>query len=149
MKKSWILVADSSRARIFAAESATSSLTEMKDLMHPEARLHEQKLTSDLPGRQAGKSAGSHHAVSGETDPKKYEALNFAREISQHLEDARKKQEYEHLIVIAAPAFLGLLRENLTADTSKYITLELDKNMVKHSADEIRNHLPKVLPGKP
>lgn len=147
MKRSWILVADSSRARVFAADTATSPLTEMKDLMHPEARFHEQKLTSDLPGSQAGNAAGSHHAVGGETDPKHTEAINFSREISQYLEDARNKQAYEHLIVIAAPSFLGLLRENLTSDTAKHITLELDKNLVKHSADEIRGHLPKVLPG--
>ena len=54
---SWILVADSAYARLFYAETAKSTLIEIKSMIHPEARQHEQKLTSDLPGRQAG---GSH-----------------------------------------------------------------------------------------
>jgi len=145
MKRTWVLVADSSRARIFGADSATSSITEMKDLMHPEARQHEQKLTSDLPGSQAGGSTGSHHSVGNETEPKKHEALNFVSEITGHLEDAINKQEFEELIIIAAPSFLGLLRENLPADISRHITMELDKNLVKQSADEILQHLPKKL----
>lgn len=145
MKKVWILVADSSRARFFGVDAANSSLTEMKDLMHPEARMHEQKLTSDLPGSQAGGSVGSHHGVASEKSPKDNEALIFVREISRFLEDAQNNQEYDELIVIAAPSFLGLMRENLTADVSKHIILEIDKNLVKHSTDEIYQHLPKGL----
>ncbi len=147
MQHSWILVADSSRARIFAAGKATSPLAEVKDLTHPEARFHEQKLTSDLPGSQAGGAGGSHHGVSGETDSKTTEAVNFAREITDYLNDAWNRQEFQHLIVIAAPSFLGLLRDKLTGEISKAITLSLDKNLVKHGADEIREHLPRALPG--
>ena len=142
MKNIWILVADSSRARIFETESVKSPLKETDDLTHPEARQHEQTLTSDLPGKQAASSSGSHHAVADETDPKQHEAANFAREISQYLDDSRKKNRFSHLVILAAPSFLGLLRDHFTEDTLKLISYELDKNLVKHSTDEIRQHLP-------
>ena len=146
MKNTWVLVADSSRARLFVAGSATSALTEFETLTHMEAKQHERKITSDLPGSQAG-SDGRHHGMSSETDPKKYEDIEFAKTVSQHLEDARNKHTFNELIVVAAPAFLGLLREHLTAETLKLITLEIDKNLTQHSEEDIRQHLPDRLPG--
>ena len=75
----------------------------------------------------------------------KQEAVEFAKMLSDHLEKSRIKKIYNQLIVVAAPAFLGLLRENLTADTANQVILELDKNLTQQSADEIRQHLPAKL----
>ena len=146
MKNTWVVVADSSRARFFTAESPTSSLAEFRTLAHPEGRLHEQDMTSDLPGSQAGFD-GRHHAVSGETDPKLTEADNFARTISRFLaESIDGEHGYAQVIIVAAPAFLGMLREHMTSETLKRVTLELDKNLTQHLVDDIRHHLPEKLP---
>jgi protein required for attachment to host cells len=145
MANTWVLVADSSRARIFAVDSPTSPLTEFRTLVHPEGRQHEQDITSDLPGSQAGQD-GRHHAVSSETDPKKTEAIKFAKSISDYLEESINKHAYTRLVVVAAPAFLGLLREHMGPESSKRITLELDKDLTQHSTDDIRQHLPNRLP---
>ncbi len=146
MQNTWILVADSSRARFFGAASSASPLTEFETLTHLEGRQHEQKMTSDLAGSQAG-SDGRHHGIGGETDPKKYQAIEFARTISHYLEESRNKNIYTQLIIIAAPAFLGLLREHMTSETAHMVTFELDKNLVQHSAEDIRQHLPAKLSG--
>ncbi len=147
MENTWVLVADSSRARIFVAASHTSPLTEFEGLTHGESKQHEQKMTSDLPGSQSG-SDGRHHGVSSETDPKKFEAVQFAKSISNHLEDARNKHIYTQLVMVAAPAFLGHLRDQLTPEVAKLVTLEVDKNLTQHSVEDIREHLPKTLPGR-
>jgi protein required for attachment to host cells len=146
MANTWVLVADSSRARIFAADSPTSALTEFRTMVNPLGRQHEQDMTSDLPGSQAGHD-GRHHAVSGETDPKKTEAINFAKSISDYLEESISKHGYTKLVVVAAPAFLGLLREHMTPESIRRVTLELNKDLTQHSTDDIRQHLPKRLPG--
>jgi len=146
MQNTWVLVADSTRARFFVA-SSSDPLTEFETLTHLESRQHEQKMTSDLSGSQAG-SDGRHHGVSGETDPKKYEAIEFARTISHFLEESRNKHIYTQLILIAAPAFLGLLREHLTAETAKMVIFESDKNLSQHSIKDIEQHLPKKLMSK-
>ena len=77
MENTWVLVADSSRARLFVAASHTSPLTEFEALTHAEAKQHEQKITSDLPGHQAG-ADGRHHSVGSETNPKKFEKRRCA-----------------------------------------------------------------------
>jgi len=142
----WILVADSAHARIFNAETATSAFTELESMIHPEAQQHEQNLTSDLPGHQAGGSTGSHHAVSSETDPKKYEAIEFARALCKQLAAAHNAQKFHQLIVVAAPAFLGHLRKEMSSNISKVIVLEIDKDIVEQDANSIREHLPTILP---
>ena len=146
MANTWVLVADSSRARIFSAASSTSPLTEFHTLVHPESRQHEQDITSDLPGSQAGQD-GRHHGVSGKTEPKKTEATNFAKTISDYLQKSINKHAYTGLVIVAAPAFLGLLRKHIRPETLKCVTLELDKDLTQHSADDIRRHLPGRLPG--
>ena len=86
---SWILVADSAHARIFNAETAKSELSEIDRMIHPEAQLHEQKLTSDLPGSQAGGATGSHHSVGGKPIPKSMRRSNlpdiYANTLKRHI----------------------------------------------------------------
>jgi len=145
----WILVADGAHARIFNADTAKSTLSEIESMIHPESQLHEQQLTSDLPGRQAGGATGSHHSVSSETDPKKYEADVFAKALCKHLEAAHNAHKFRQLIAVAAPAFLGLLRAEMSSNISKVITLEIDKDIVEQDVDSIRAHLPDILPYLP
>ncbi|MEH6397341.1 MULTISPECIES: host attachment protein [Alteromonadales] len=143
---SWILVADSAHARLFNAETAKSALNEIKSMIHPESRQHEQKLTSDLPGRQAGGATFSHHAVGGKTEPKEYEAVEFARDICRYLEAEYNAQKFSQLIVVAEPQFLGNLRKVMSDNVAKLITLEIDKDIVKQDIATIRGHLPTILP---
>jgi protein required for attachment to host cells len=75
------------------------------------------------------------------------EADNFARTIARFLAESIDGEcGYTQVIIVAAPAFLGMLREHMTPETLKRITLELDKNLTQHHVDDIRSHLPAKLP---
>ncbi len=145
MKPTIILVADSSRARIFTAESPSSSLEEIEALAHSEGRLHDREITSDLPGKVKGEGRMGH-AFEQATDPKKHEAENFAHCIAHYLEDAHNEGKLEQLLMIAEPSFLGLLRNQLPEQIKKLVCFELDKNITTHSVEDIRKHLPTYLP---
>lgn len=146
MKTTWILVADNSHARIFTAQSPSSALQEIETLAHPESRLHEQELTSDLPGKAGGADAGSGHAYQAKSDPKDNEADRFARDIARHLQHALDAGRFEQLMVVASPSFLGTLRGHLSDQTRKRVCYELDKNIALHRPEDIRAHLPEYLP---
>lgn len=141
MTKIWAIVAESSRARIYELEGPSSSIKELEDLVHPESRLHEQNLTSDLPGRGMDDMGSGHHAMSDKTDPKDQEAINFAKSISHLLESARVENKFDKLVVISEPSFLGLLRKHLTNATSQTVAQEIGKNLVRHKPEEIRKHI--------
>jgi protein required for attachment to host cells len=141
MDKKWVVVADSSRARIFAFHQAALEMQELEGLTHPASRAHERDLISDRPGRSFDSVGSGRHATEAEVSPKQQEAIVFAREISDRLELARTRGEFDEITLIAAPAFLGLLRENLSAAIHKLIVRTIDKNLVQHDEAEIRAHL--------
>jgi protein required for attachment to host cells len=146
MSYTWVVVADSTRARIFDAESSSAGLSEVETLTHPEGRMHDRDITTDLPGRSFDSLGHARHVMEPTTDPKHELAIEFARTIARHLDAARVKRDYEQLVIVAAPTFLGLLREQLNNTCRKLVAFELNKNLVQNTPEEIRSHLPKLLP---
>ncbi len=144
MKSYWILVADSSRVRIFVADTL-SALQEIEGFTHIEGRLHEQDMTSDLPGKDSGVVGVGGHSYQDEVDPKEQEAINFSKSIAKHLDEAHNSNKFEKLMIISDPSFLGKLRKQLSDQTRKAVCFELDKNITIHSIDDIRKHLPEHL----
>jgi len=145
MAKNWVLVADSASAKIFSLAAPRSSFEEIETLDHPEGRLPAGKINADRPGRSFASAGTRRHAMEREVDPKRQAILTFAREIVERLENARAQGELERLILVAAPEFLGLLREHLSAETKRIVENEFALNLANLPAHEIRAHLPEKL----
>ena len=141
MSSTWIIVADASRARIFE-KASSKELHERETLTHPESRMHEQDITSDLPGRAFDSSGEGRHAMGSKHEPKQHEKQEFAKQVADHLDKARTENRLANLVVIAAPGMLGLLRDALSAETSKLVSAEVDKDLTQHSVHDIQQHLP-------
>lgn len=145
MKSTIVLVADSAQARLFTLKSASSKLNEFETLVNPESRLHEQDLTSDLPGKDSGRGGAGGHAYQNQTEPKEQLTIDFAKRVAKRLEKARAGNEIKRLLIVSAPGFLGQLRNQFSGQIAKLVSFELAKNLTTHSVDEIRQHLPKYL----
>lgn len=145
MAKTWVVVSDSSAARIFAAPTPTGSLEELESLVLPEGRMRAGQLETDAPGRAFDSMGAGRHAMEKEVGPREHEVAAFARELARRLAAARSQGEIERLIVVAAPEFLGKLRDSLDAATRKLVEAEFSLNLVKQTAAEIRGHLPEKL----
>jgi protein required for attachment to host cells len=143
--KIWVLVADSSRARLLGAAHRAAPLQEMEDLVHTEGRLHPRDITSDLPGRAFDRHGQGRHAYEPPTDPKEKAALEFARAVAHELEKARQEGRFERLHVVAAPEFLGLLRQHLHEATKAHIASESPRDLTTASIEQIRSALPDFL----
>lgn len=142
MNKTWVIVAESSRARLFLLDAKNEPLVEMDDMLNPSARIHESELTSDLPGRAYGSTgSGIKHSMEPKITPKDQAAIDFARTIAERVEKARTTNEVESIILACSPKFLGILRHNLSDESQKLVTLSIDKNLVEMPEAEIRAHL--------
>ena len=146
MNSVWLVVADSSKARIFTMESRKGPINEIKSIAHTEARMHEREMTSDSPGRSSGKGGAGQHNYQDEVSPMEQENINFARQLANELDDERKKNTFNQLILVAPPEFLGKLRQQLSAQTHKLVCLELAKNLSAMNPVDIRKHLPERFP---
>ena len=146
MQTTWILIADETRGRIFEAPSRIGALTEREALVHPESRLKESDLGADAQGFRHAQNKAVQHRVEPRHSIKSQHARDFAKTVAQRLEQAAHAGEYRSLIIVAAPKFLGLLRKELKDELKKRISLELDRDITKLDAAQIRQHLPERLP---
>lgn len=136
-----VVVAESSRARVFEMMNPRTPMKELADMVHPESRIHEQKLTSDRPGRTFDRHGQGHHAMEQEVGARTQEVIVFAGQVAAYLQSECGKDAYEKIILIAAPEFLGYLRKKLDAETKGRVVQEINKNLVQHNETEIRKHL--------
>lgn len=141
MQKTWVVAAESSRARIFSLENRIAPLRAVDDLSNPVARTHERDLISDRPGRSFDSGGEGRHSMEPQVDPKHHEAVAFAKRINERLEQGRTKGDFEELILIAPPEFLGILRQNLNGNTVKHVTKTIAKHLVQKDETEIREYL--------
>jgi protein required for attachment to host cells len=145
MSELWVVVAESSRARIFTADAPAGQMQEIETLAHPEGRLHDRELSSDLPGVTFDSGGRGRHVKEQQVGPKAQSAVRFAEQVAARIESGRTGGEFKRLVLVAAPEFLGLLREKLSAPARERVESELAKNLAQMSADEIRAHLPERL----
>jgi protein required for attachment to host cells len=105
------------------------------------AHLHDRDLMSDRPGRSYESFGGARHALEREDDPRHREAVRFARRVARRLDEARRKDEFENLVVVAGPPFLGLLRAAMSQPTKACIAREIRKDLVHGPIAVLREHL--------
>ena len=137
MLDTWIVVADSSMARVYLATDKHQPLVEFDNLLHMEGRLREHDELSD----RQGSIAGGHHNFSDPTDLKHHEAEVFARQICAQLETGRVNHHFQQLILVAPPAFLGTLRQTLNPHLSKMVSNSLSKNLLNADPSELSKQL--------
>jgi protein required for attachment to host cells len=137
----WVVVADSSRGKIFVQDKQSNELQESVDLIHPGARLQGEELTSDRSGRHFGAYGQGSHVFDARTEAKEHETETFAKEIAERLDSGRTSGQFQKLVLMAPPAFLGVLRTQLGDEVRKLVVEEIAKDLVTHSADEVRKHL--------
>jgi protein required for attachment to host cells len=136
MSKYRILVADQAEAIFYDAATLTRAPKEVGRISDPLARLHDRDLATDRPGRAYESVGGARHSVQREETPRRTEAVRFARRIARRLDDARRKDEFDQLVVVAGPPFLGLVRQELSGPTRARLATEIPKDLV-HSAPEV------------
>jgi len=141
MPRTWILVAESSRAKLYAADSLREPLFELEDLVHPAGRMHEGDLVSDRPGSDGGSVGHGRHVIDDRTSAREHERTEFAKQLADRLEAGCNADAFDRLVLIAPPTFLGLLRDKLTKRVMDRVAEQIDKNLVQQPATVVREQL--------
>jgi protein required for attachment to host cells len=142
MSQVWVVVASSTRCRIFSQDKHSSPLVEIEDLVHPEGRLRPSQLESDRPGRAFDSSGHGRHAMGQPASRATHECARFAKSVASRLESARHRHRFDRLVVVAEPRFLGHLRQGLSEATRSCVTAQVKKNLCTADAKSIREALP-------
>lgn len=144
MKKKtvWIVVASKARARIFSAGTVKSMpLTEVYVLIDPHARQHEREVITDRPGRTHDRFGQGRHAME-QFSAKRENGKRFAARVCAYLEQARRQNRFQSLVLVSSEEFTGLLRRQMSPQLKLCIEGEIHKNITGLPEQTIRRFLP-------
>jgi protein required for attachment to host cells len=148
MPTTWIVAADSSRARVFEIAEPGRRLREVEEFNHPEGRANNREINAEPDGRFFSRGGGpAGHTTGHKEAPVDHENEMFSKRLARYLDKARVEHRYDKLYLIAAPGFLGLMRENLSKEVRKLTAEEINKDLSWFDARDIERHVKPL--GKP
>lgn len=139
--KTWILIADSSRARIVENTGPGRGL-------HPLAKMSwtapQPSEFEDDPGRSFGSAGSMRHKMEPHQGNGERSDV-FARALFTDLARLKRARRFDRLILCAPPAMLGSLRKHLPDQLRSDVTAEIAKDLVQISPAKLPGHFSHVL----
>lgn len=124
----WILVSDEASARLFEAEEAGQDWRPVTVFNHPQSRMKAKDLMTDFPNNmESGMPVRDH------------EGKVFARELAKYLQT--HQNDFQRLILVGPPRFLGALRGELASPVAKKVTDSLNKELTQLNDRELKQKL--------
>jgi protein required for attachment to host cells len=147
-----VVVAGRAEALFFDV-GAAGTINAAGRLTDAKARLHDRDRISDRPGRvfdhappaTGRRGAVAHHATDGERSPHRQQAALFARRIVAALERDRRRNGFHRVALVAAPAFLGLLRETMKGPLTKMLAAHVPVDLIHCPAPRLQAELREML----
>lgn len=143
--KTWILVADAARARIFLNDGPGHGITELTERGVERDLKPSRDINADRPGRTFDSGGQGRHAMEPSTDPNRHQKFNFAKDVASMIAKAHHARSFDRLVMIAPPATLGDLRRALPKTVAGAIYGEIAKDLTQLSAKDLAGHLGDVL----
>ena len=140
----WLVVADGRRARIFSARSGDTGLTELHDLIGDDRMTRD--IGTDRPGRGQERAQGVRHGIEPRIDWHRQAKQQFAKQVSELVNEAGLKGGFDHLIVVAPAEALGDIRKGLSRHATDRLKSEIEKDLTHFAPHELVNHLGEELP---
>jgi protein required for attachment to host cells len=141
-KTTWIVVADESAATVYARQSRHGPLNELFQLANETGRKKSAELISDRGGRSFDSHGQGRHTMTKEqTGPKKRASHAFAKDIAGRINSAVHDGSCDEIALIAAPRFLGVLRDAFAKAGNIVPAVTIDKEMVGRDAAAIEKLL--------
>lgn len=139
----WILVADMSQAKLFAAELPEQPWALVDRFENASAHLTSKELSPTPPGKmkQSGAAKSRHTALEPRSTPKEAELERYAQHLVTVLDDGTAHGAYERLVLVAPPRLLGILSKTLGKQSSARVQTTVAKDLVALDNQEIRARL--------
>jgi protein required for attachment to host cells len=141
MPTTWILIADGAKARVVEQDKESRRYRPAFEEAHFGTTAQSKEIASDRPGRSFDSAGEGRHAMEPSTDPQRYAKLSFARDLADRLTQAANRQEFDRLILVAAPRTLGDLRSVLPDSVKAKVVVEIDKDLTNTPDQDLGRHL--------
>jgi len=143
MNTIWILVANQAEAQIYSAGQIRGNLVLVDTLTHEEGAARARDLTSDAPGRVHDRMGSARHSMEPDTGVKEEGRRRFVKKMVELLESAHFRGDYDRLVLLAAPAVLGVIRKTISKKFTNVVVKEIPKDVIGQDLDKIKAQLRK------
>lgn len=136
--KTWLLVADASKAKIYSIRKArlfTSNDPKELQLLSQHTHADSRKKGIELNTDRMGEFG--HGGFDDQTPPKLREAEHFACEILHHIENGIKENHFRDLVIVAPPHFMGLLNKCMSHTVQKLVSQTIEKDYTQQNERDL------------
>ncbi|KAA0912114.1 baeRF12 domain-containing protein [Aquicoccus porphyridii] len=142
--KTLILLASESRMRLCAnsgvgkgvEEIASRSIEEFNDIAHAYA---------DAPGRNRAAPGMAGHEFECPTSERRQQRDDFAAHVLDETQQAFDAGGYDRLLIVAPPAMLGALRDEMSETLKSVLLADLDKDLTKLPLADLPDRLGDII----
>ena len=145
MTRTWVLIADSHRGRLFERKARGHALLELADFVYPNDRAtgaehHENGLSK-------GHGATGHAGTQFEphTDLRAKDRRLFSQLLAAHLNDGVASQQCSALVLIAPGPMLGDLRPRLSVSAGNALRYSVDRDLTHFEGPELQQRVDQAL----
>jgi protein required for attachment to host cells len=139
--RTWALIADGSRARILENSGHEHAWANVDGMIFASGHSATFDLVSGEHLPADGVAGSSRSTSELYSDPYGEQKTRFARQLCDVVSDGLERDAYQHLIIAAPPAMLGILRRTLSNKVRARIIGEFDHDLTKIPMAELADHL--------
>lgn len=141
MKTTWVIVANQVEAQIYVSRGLPWDIDLIKTLVHEEGAAYARDLVSDAPGRSHDRMGSGRHAMEPSTGVKEESLRKFVKEVTGFIETAHFEHKFDNLVILSAPAVLGVIRKNMGNGLTNTVIKEIPKDVIGHGVDNLKTQL--------
>lgn len=140
----WTAVLDSKQAH-FYSKGPEAKLGELNHTLTARPIRTDQPSGRGNLGRSFDRVGGGRHAIEPHTSDRTQQRQGFMHEVADYLHHAKEKGEYDRLVLVAPPKVLGILRKELSKPVRDVLALEVDKDFMHLTPQQIQAQLEQVV----
>ncbi len=135
----YVVAGDSAEARIFLTQSRFGDWIEIATLTNPGAEMPERERVTDRPGRVFDSFGKGRHSMEPGETRRQHEIHRFAHQVGRYLNEAMVAGEFDQLVLIAAPTFLGYLRRELSTATTRSLCCQVPTDPIGFDMKKLKS----------
>ena len=148
MNKTWVVVANSRRARCFERSVDDRALTELADFVYPKYQLANDPGVGDLSGATGkghGRTAHAGTQFEPKTDAQAKDRLSFARNLANYINEGVTAQRCNALLLVASSPMLGELKPLLSSAAGKALRACVASDLTRYTGPELKQRIDHAL----
>jgi protein required for attachment to host cells len=143
--RTWIVIADGSRAHILLNEGPDKALSFVPGTDFHHATPPNRDIYTERPGR-THESAGVSRSSVDRNDAHAQQKDQFVQTLIVFLKEKLSLKEFDRWVLVAPPEILGDFRQRLDQTLKHALACEIAKDLTKIPSNKILDHLHGILP---